>query len=117
VLLRLAVDADAGRLHGAGQSIGVQRDVVELLADLGEAACPRVKAEVLQHGLDRQLAGHFAGGLPAHTVAYDVDATRSIVAEIVFVIGANAADVASARHLDCSIQHSAFSIQLGLAEC
>jgi hypothetical protein len=59
-----------------------------------------MRAEIFQHGFHTQLAGHLARCLAAHAVADNENTAIVVVAEVVFVVGADTADVCFASDLN-----------------
>ena len=59
-----------------------------------------VRGDALQEGSHGHLAGDFAGGHAAHTVAHHVNLADRIVAERVFVVGTDTPDVAEGSDQD-----------------
>ena len=59
-----------------------------------------VLAEIVENGIDGDLAGQFSGLLSAHAVADHENSVAQVVAEIVLVVLAHEADVGIAGGLD-----------------
>jgi hypothetical protein len=56
-------------------------------------------AEEVQQRVHTHLAGDFTGSLPAHAITNHKDAVAGVIAEVVFIIGAHATNIALPRDL------------------
>src|SRR4051812_33457472 len=88
-----------GLTDGTGERIRSFRESFDRLADGRILPFSRL-AKIIEHDVHTYLAGHLTRSLPAHAVANHEYPELGVVPEIIFVVGANAADVALARHLD-----------------
>src|SRR5207248_10439073 len=92
-------DFGVGFANCAGERVGAVGKPLYRVAYAGILPFSRL-AEIVEHHVDTDLAGHLTGSLSAHAIANHKNAELGVVPEIVFVIGADAAYVALARHLN-----------------
>src|SRR5690606_37972836 len=71
VALRLLVDLGVGQENSGDHAVGFGGDAVLDLVGPGDRLHRLGVGEVLEDGVDRQLAGDVAGGVPAHAVCDD----------------------------------------------
>src|SRR3954465_7902219 len=88
-----------GLADGTGERVRPFRESFDRLAHGRILPFSRL-AKIIEHDVHTYLAGHLTRSLPAHAVANHEYPELGVIPEIIFVVGADAADVALARHLD-----------------
>src|SRR5438105_964893 len=107
VLRGLFVNELISKLNGVRQIVGSPGNTLKLPANNSRIALSCFLSEIRDYRVNCDFARHLSRGLTAHAVTNHENSVTRVVAKVVFVFGANTADIGLGRYLGVQLHGSA----------